>query len=654
MRNLFSRQIIAKILLAFFALVCIIQGYYTWNDYAHLQLYNTFKYGLISSVQKSGVFLGSLGRAANLWWLDNYLPKDVPVVLFPANETLFSDQNMMQFYLVPRPIWLCDDGLSSLCREYLANPKTVVLSFNNFPPSDLVSGKIFIPVPEAIHTNYLDGIYLPASMVGQLQPATSLKLYSPTRVPLYVPIIDILIVTSLFILGSIFTSLIVNNPAWLDILILSFPIAIGLLSWTIFITSYAGIPITTATLLIWFISLLVIGLILHRIFKNRWPKPPEVRIGKSLSQMFARDRISLFIGAAIVIWFGLSAVISIGRGYSIFDDIANWALKGYAIAFQHSIWGGELRGGHILAYPMNLQLSITIFRLFDGDLLPGSKMIFISMTSSLLLGCYKFLKQGGVSTRMAMMGILILITTPVIFFYSTVGYGNWPFTINLVLGIFWSLEGVFKNKNDSIIIGGSLLAFAAWTRPEGIGFSSIIIITILLVALLLYKIKLNFKQLIAFISPMIIFPTTWFILLGAREMARDQVGGTIREFIPQILHGNFQIPYLLSIAKYSFSYFTSWRNAGYFWLIFIVLGTILYIFIKPRHKNILPIFICLLITFLIPIGMFYVASFPAINNYEVFLDVSYDRAMLPAIVLLAFLGTLIIGLFYSIDNKYKE
>jgi hypothetical protein len=302
---------------------------------------------------------------------------------------------------------------------------------------------------------------------------------------------------------------------------------------------------------------------------------------------------------------------------------------------------------------MNLQVSIAIFRLFDGDLLPGSKMIFIIMTSALLLGCYKFLKQGGVNRRMALMGLLILITTPVIFYYSTLGYGNLPFTVNLILGILWSLEGVFKNKNDSIVIGGSLLAFAAWTRPEGIGFSSIIIITILLVALILYKIKLSLKQLIAFISPMILFPTTWFILLGGREMARDEIGGTIRDFLPLILHGNFQIPYLLSVAKYSFSFFTSWRNAGYFWLIFIVLGTTLFILIKPRNKSILPIFICLLLTFLVPIGMFYVASFPALNNYDLFLGVSYGRAMLPAFVLLVFLGTLIIGSIFPISDNLE-
>ena len=654
MQKIFTRANTIKIILVFFALVCILQADSTWDHYARVQTYDTYKYGLISSVQKSGIFLYSLSTAKNLWWLDTYLPKDVPVVLFPGLGIRFSDQNMMQFYLLPRPIWLCDAELSSLCRGYLANPETVVLALGNFPPPDLVPGKVFVPLPEAIRTYRLNGVYLPASLVGQLQPATSVQLYTPSRIPFYVPFIDILIVASLVFLGSIYTTLIVDNPSWLDIGILSFPLAIGLISWIIFITSYAGIPITTGTILIWFISLTFIGLLLHRIIRRRWPRPPAVDLAQSLRTFFVGDRIALLIGVAVVIWFGLSAVISIGRGYSIFDDIANWALKGYAIAFQHSIWGGELRGGHILAYPLNLQLSIAMFRLFDGDLLPGSKMIFIILTGSLLLGCYKFLKQAGVSTRMALMGLLILITTPVIFYYSTVGYANLPFTAYLVLGTLWGLDGFFRNKKDSILIGGSLLAFAAWTRPEGIGFSSVLIIAIPLTAVLLKKVRINLTHLIGLISPMILFPTTWLLLLGAREMARDQIGGTLGDFLPQITHGNFQFPYLLSVIRYTISYFTSWQNAGYLWLVFLLLGTLLFFLIKSGKDIYLSIFICLLITFLFPIGMFYVASFQPIQDYELFLEVSFDRAMLPAIVLLVYLGTLITGSYYSNDHGPKN
>jgi len=45
--------------------------------------------------------------------------------------------------------------------------------------------------------------------------------------------------------------------------------------------------------------------------------------------------------------------------------------------------------------------------------------------------------------------------------------------------------------------------------------------------------------------------------------------------------------------------------------------------------------------------MFYNAAFAAGNGFQQFLDQSYDRAMLPAIVLIIFLGILITGSFFS-------
>ena len=656
-QKIFSKSKAEKILLAFFAVVCIIQGYSIWTNYAYVQLYNTSKYGLISSIQRSAIFKINHQIASNIWWLDSYIPKDVPIVLPPSIGDLgsvFTDQNLMQFYLLPRKIWLCDSGLSTQCRKDLGNPTTVILALNNFPSPETVPGKVFIPIPNNIRKFWLDGVYIPSTMVNMLKPSTAEQLYTPDHIPFYVPFIDILILVGLFLLGSIFTTILIKNTSWLDIGILSCPIGIGLLSWMIFITSYVGIPITVGTIVIWFIGLAAIGLILHKTIRKRWPRPPVVNVGQSLRAFLIKDHIGPIIGAALVVWFGLNAVISVGQGYSVFDAIAIWALKGYAIAFQHSIWAGELWGGHILAYPMNLQLSITIFRLFDGDLLPGSKLIFTMLTASLLMGCYKFLKQAGVSTRMALMGLLVLMTTPVFFYYSTNGMANLPFTTYLVLGILWSLEGVFKNKNDSILVGGSLLAFAAWTRPEGIGFSTIIIIAVLLFAFLLKKIKLVLNQLIIFISPMILFPTTWFLLLGAREMARDQIGPTLGGSLTQISHGNFQFIYILNIVQYTFSYFTSWQNTGYFLLIFILLGTILFFNIRHGKKSYFPIFICLLITIIFPFGMFYNAAFAAGNGFQRFLDQSYDRAMLPAIVLIIFLGMLITGSFFSPKGNHTK
>jgi len=59
-----------------------------------------------------------------------------------------------------------------------------------------------------------------------------------------------------------------------------------------------------------------------------------------------------------------AALVSIGRGYSVYDDIAIWSLKGYVIADKHSLMAAGAASGHGLAYPLNLSLAIAVFR-FD-------------------------------------------------------------------------------------------------------------------------------------------------------------------------------------------------------------------------------------------------------------------------------------------------
>ncbi len=98
-------------------------------------------------------------------------------------------------------------------------------------------------------------------------------------------------------------------------------------------------------------------------------------------------------GLAILLCAGvilLAGVVSIGRGYSQYDDIANWALKGYGIAEERSIFGGNVWGGHTLEYPQNVPLQIALFRLVEGDLFPASKLTFTLSFASLLLGAYLF------------------------------------------------------------------------------------------------------------------------------------------------------------------------------------------------------------------------------------------------------------------------
>jgi hypothetical protein len=86
MRKLFSGSNTAKILLALFGLVCIIQGSYTWFDYAYVQLYKTAKYGLISSIQKSGIFLLTIIQQQIFGGWTTIFPKTSPLSFFQGRE----------------------------------------------------------------------------------------------------------------------------------------------------------------------------------------------------------------------------------------------------------------------------------------------------------------------------------------------------------------------------------------------------------------------------------------------------------------------------------------------------------------------------------------------------------------------------------------
>ncbi|NTW37592.1 MAG: hypothetical protein HGB17_16070 [Syntrophobacteraceae bacterium] len=65
------------------------------------------------------------------------------------------------------------------------------------------------------------------------------------------------------------------------------------------------------------------------------------------------------------------------------------------------------------------------------------------------------------------MGILLVASVPVIATHATMGYNNLQFSLYLVMGILWMLEGVQNRSAHPQLLGSLLLGLAVWTRPEG-------------------------------------------------------------------------------------------------------------------------------------------------------------------------------------------
>jgi hypothetical protein len=442
---------------------------------------------------------------------------------------------------------------------------------------------------------------------------------------------DILIMGLLVLLGSFFVAILFKAPNWSDLFEYSIPLSMGILTWGIFICSFLGIKISLFMVVLLYIGLLVFSIAAYRIRYGIFPMLPAFPVVGPLRRWKFTDGVFLLLILFAIAVFCAIAFIAIGRGYSTGDDIINWSFKGYAMVDSGTIWAGNRWGGHVLAYPMNLPLSIGIFRLADGDVIPGSKFLYLSLTFSLLFGCYRFLLRNNINKIWAVMGMLALLLIPLFLFHATIGFANLPFTVYLVLGILHSLEGIWSSNKTEVFVGGLLLALAAWTRPEGLFFGTIFLGFIYLLAVFIMKKKFSFQLASLSFIPMVIFPGSWMFLLGRTAMGDDQIGNALKTTMGDLLTGNLNFEALFILARYAQKTFIA---PSYIILAFSVLITILSVPVTRWYRDKFKLSFVLLdvLAFLLPAFMLLVASFSE-EDFVIFLDQSFDRAYLPALTM---------------------
>jgi hypothetical protein len=279
---------------------------------------------------------------------------------------------------------------------------------------------------------------------------------------------DIAICAGLFLLGVLVVWSLVGREDVLAHLSLGLGVGGGLLSFALFLVSWAGLPLNSSSLISLYVGLVVIFLAFALGRSRAGPGAPiSVGVGPSARPAWLPGAIWLMIALVAAAAF----VVSLGLSYYAWDDIATWSVGGYGIALEESIFAAGHWGNAGLLYPLNTQLQIAMFRILDGDALPGSKILFPAFYLSLLFGCYRFLTRQGISRTAASAGILVLASVPVIANHATMGYNNLQFSLYLVLGILWILEGMNTRSTRPQVLGGLLLGLSVWTRPEGLAMA---------------------------------------------------------------------------------------------------------------------------------------------------------------------------------------
>ena len=612
--------------------VAVVAGLYQivllMDGYSVLWLKRAWRTRDMSAQERNAVFhLGSKG-ARFMEFLRSTVPVDASVVV-PQGAGELSQQSTLQFFLMPRTIPGCSCGAVSLpeaseaCLVCLRKEDNYVPSIGEFPPVGALEGwKVLIPFTDS---GWFHGVYAPAPETGS---GGMIGEVAPHALPVWLAaIVDVSLLVALWILGCNTAALFLKPLGWMEALGLGIPLGMGALTLSVFLLSWAGLRIDVGLFtLAW--ALLMGGILLARRLANR-------RAGRHLPRELAnsilssKGRLSLavILLGGVLVFIGLQAlVISVSRGYSIFDALANWALKGYAIALEGSIWAGSRWGGHALAYPQNLHLAIAMFRVFDGDILPGSKLLDPCFSVAILAGCFRFWRLKAVSVVDGLLGAILLLSVPVLFIHTTIGYANLCFSAYLVLGTLWLLEGMDLDRLGVAALGALLLGFAAWTRPEGIAFAASIALGILAGAWLVRRRRLS---LLAGLLPFLAVAGIW-LAFGQRYLGKDEVSQIAPRLLGALSDGSASLASVLAPLGVALAQLATPSH----WGLLIPLAGFLVILCLARSglrcaREGLPTLLAILAGLAFELAVLIVSSY----SWSNFIEDGLDRAFLPLGVL---------------------
>jgi hypothetical protein len=450
-------------------------------------------------------------------------------------------------------------------------------------------------------------------------------------------ICDLATLGALSLLGAMIVAGILRRPDRLTLLSLSLGVGAGCFSWSMFLLSWAGVLLDARTILVLYGVLMVFAALLARRARHATlavespTDPPRGGIDRWLTR-------GLWI--LIILLILSAASLAVGVSYFGWDDITNWVLKGYGIALEGSVFAGRNWGAVGLSYPMNITLLISLFRIMDGNLLPGSKLLYPIFYATLLIACYRFLLVHHLKRWVASLSVLLLATTPIMFTHAYMGYTNLAFTFYLITGMIWCLNSLEAGGRKEGLLGGLLLAIALWTRPEGF----VMCIAVLAAIVLGWMLggRRSYRWLVALI-PLSIVGGVWFAFLRLQATSYQSSYGLIGVALRGVLAGQIHWSALYTILRYIAGQILRFRDWGFLPLLMGTLAALRFKLTRLRHDPIYTtLALAVLAIGLALIGFQHIAAYARADPSFVYdwLSLEFTRVAMPAGVGLALLGPL--------------
>jgi len=275
-----------------------------------------------------------------------------------------------------------------------------------------------------------------------------------------------------FLTGCLLANFISKNRSKLEILGLSFPIGLGIISFILFLFNITGLKINILVNIISIQVLIFIGLCIinyrkkHHFF-NLTSIYFKVKVSK-LKNIHLSTPVFIVISCIV-----LYALVSKSLFWPVFnyDSITGFDFLAKAIVkegtFQNSIFTNEipLYSPRSL-YPPLFSLSLAYAYLIGFQ---NSQIIMVIFFLSIFISTYGIILSNSNHLTASFFSLLLIIT-PEFASFSALSSSNIPCTYYCAFGIIYLFNSTIYDNKGGYLLGLLLLLFAVWTRSEAIIF----------------------------------------------------------------------------------------------------------------------------------------------------------------------------------------
>jgi 4-amino-4-deoxy-L-arabinose transferase-like glycosyltransferase len=314
----------------------------------------------------------------------------------------------------------------------------------------------------------------------------------------------------------------------LERLFLGFGIGTGMITFEMFLLGLLRIPLNSAVISIAQIATTVLlGYLLYRSgtpWRRIFRLTPE-RPDASPATATYRERIIVLV---LIAWILAKVLFVVYEGFFLpehtSDSWEHWSSgakfifyeKGLALdpGNEYFFGAGYLKGQR---YPLNVPLMQVWISLCIGEAHEVYMKVWNALFFLCMVGLLFFALRRKTTLMTAVLAAFFLSAVPLLTYHALTAYADLPLGFYALgaMVCFWNAIEAQKSGRGGharglLVLMGAFTALCVWTKMEGLFFAAAFSASL---ALYCYVKKISFKQVTAFLAPLVLITVPWYVFL---------------------------------------------------------------------------------------------------------------------------------------------